>query len=266
MRLARIIGSLTLAAGMLVIAPAPANATLRDTTATCADLVVLGARGSGQSWTSGAIPGFGPELSLAVANARSRVRANGTIRYVGVDYPATSVPSIIAAGPRWSTVYWSSVGKGAKYAMDTINGLVRSCRTTKIALVGVSQGASVVRWAIRDLPSASQARVIVVGLVGDPQRRGFNVSPSEIGLLEDFGSGTLRNSGLLGAGPVLPSGRARAVVSMCHAADPVCNAPVGAAGFGGLSLTVHETYYKSAAAVPKNGMMLYIPLANAGFR
>lgn len=249
-------------------APAPAPAKLSVTGARCATLVVFGARGSGQAVTSGSINGFGPEVSNAAKAAIARVKTAGTVRYEGVVYPAVPVDT------KWRTGrYFDSVGAGARTTIADINALLRDCSSTKVALVGYSQGASVMRWVLRDLPSASKNKVVLVGLIADPERRGFNVSPSEIGLYENFDSGTLYGSGILGAGPVLPASRASAVVSMCTKADNVCNSPsntgwaVGDRGkIDGLKQATHTGFYQTSSAAAVAGSTMYIALAKNGLR
>ncbi|WP_162891225.1 cutinase family protein [Aeromicrobium sp. A1-2] len=246
--------------------PVPADAALKSTTSKCSSLVIIGARGSGQSMSSGSISGFGPEVTGSVKNMVSRIKRTGTYRYVGVSYPAIPVDR------NWTTSkYFASVGKGAKFTMDTVKSIGKSCSSTKFALIGYSQGASVMRWAIRDLPSTLQARVLLVGMIADPERRGFNTSPSDIGFVENYDSGTLYGSGLLGAGPKMPSGRSRAVVQFCHKNDNVCNRPgnsgVAVGDWGKVDTKTHGSFYKTSSTYPKTGLMLYVPLANyGGFR
>lgn len=247
---------------------APKPGLVEAPSAPCPTLVVIGARGSGQSPTSGGIRGFGPEVSNATKAAVAKVKASGTVRYVPVSYPAMPVNAGWRRGK-----YFDSVGAGARNAMSAANTVVQRCPSTKIALVGYSQGASVMRWAIRDLPAASQDRVILVGLIADPERRGFNVNPSEIGLYENYNTGTLYGSGFLGAGPALPARRTNAIVSMCNKSDNVCNNPantgwsVGDAGaIEGFTQKTHTTFYQMPVAAATAGSTMYIPLTKGGLR
>lgn len=255
---------------MILLSALPQSAqALTVSGAKCSDLIVLGARGSGQRWDSGAIEGFGPEVSGAVQNAVARVKASGTVRFVGVTYPAIPIDNSWTRGR-----YFNSVGEGARYTMSVVNALAQECPLrTRFALVGYSQGASVMRWAIRDLPDSRKDRVVAVGLIADPERRGFNVSPSEIGLIENYDTGTLHGSGVLGAAPVLPSRRANAIVTMCHRGDNVCNFPVNSGWaigdwirFEYRKQVTHSTFYKSTTGISSSGLMLYIPLSKHGFR
>lgn len=249
-----------MAMGLLGATGTSAEAKLTKTGNKCASLVVVGARGSGEGQSAGSIPGFGSRLSPGVSNMASRIKRSGTIRYLAVKYPAIKITPTNALNRK---KYFASVGAGAKDAMSKVNSLASACPSTRFALVGYSQGASVMRWAMRDLAASRQDKVVLVGLLGDPERRGFDTRPSEIGLLENYGTGTLRRGGVLGAGPALPARRARAVVTMCHAGDAFCNsAPTQL-----VRSPIHYNFYQSKTGASKTGMALYIPLANyGGFR
>lgn len=269
MRLSVLIGAMAVAASVLVSAPAPATAALKASSTTCANLVVLGARGSGQGWSSGSIKGFGPEVSGSVKRAVSRIKRKGSVRYVGVDYPA------VAVNQSWTRAkYDASVAKGARKTTSTVTSLVRRCPSTRYALVGFSQGASVMRTTIRDLPTKSKDRVVLVGLIGDPERRGASAPKPEVGTLDSLGTGPLLGEGFLGPGAALSSRRALRTVSLCHALDDICNNLVEpGAGPGDLSTYVrsedrtHGRYYRSAAGVKRTGDGLYGRLSkHARFR
>ncbi len=145
--------------------------------------------------------------------------------------------------------------------MSNVKNIAAACPKTKFALVGYSQGASVVRWAIRDLPDSLKDKVVLVGLIGDPERRGFNQTTPEIGHHVFFTSGTtMYGSGALGAGPVLPKRRGSAVVTACHLNDDICNRS------GAFSMSAHTGYYQSTTGASKIGSGFYIALFNNGFR
>lgn len=246
-------------APLFAMAP-PAEARLTTSTKKCSSLVVIGARGSGQSVGSGSIPGFGPQGTAAIKNAVGRIQRTGSLRYQGLT--STQYPAV---GVNWTTAfnrdpYWASVKKGAYATMAIAKDLASSCSSTKIALVGYSQGASVMRWAIRDLPDRVKDRVVLIGLIGDPERRGFNQTAPEIGRHVFFTGDTLYGSGALGAGPALPSRRRSAIVTACHVKDDICNRT------GAWSTTEHGSFYQSSTGASKIGSAFYGALLNNGFK
>lgn len=262
-----------LAVALLLLFAGPAEAALKTSSTKCASLVVVGARGSGQAASSSSsITGFGPQARAGIETAVKRVKRSGTVRYRSLtktEYPAVSV--------NWTTAfnrqaYWASVSKGAKSTMAIVKDITSKCRSTKVALVGYSQGASVVRWAIRDLPKSVRARVALVGLLGDPERRGYNVKPSEIGIQQNYdvtrgGKPVVSyGSGALGAGPALPGDRVSAIASGCHPDDDVCNLSTRNASGAKFDMKVHTTYYQSSTGASKTGLVFYIALSKNGFK
>lgn len=238
-----------------------AQASLAPTATQCTNLIVLGARGSGETMSSGSISGFGPEVSAAAKNMISRIQRSGTYRYGSIPYAAASV------GPN----YWGSVNDGAALAARIVNSISNSCgNRSKFALIGYSQGAHLWRSAMPQLSAAARANVIVVGLIADPKRRGFDVNPSELGYHETFNSGTLYGSGILGAGGQFSTWLINAntkVATFCVRGDPVCNFPANNAfNWSAFSVNTHALYYQGSGAVGSIGFGLYTRLVSNGFR
>lgn len=236
---------------------APASAAMTSTSTACTNLIVLGFRGSGQSMGSGSVYGFGPQLSVAAKSMMGRVKRTGTYRFAGIAYTASKV------GPG----YYTSVNDGVNYAAPIINYLGSRCTSSRFALLGYSQGAHVVRNVMPKLSSSVRSRIVLVGLVGDPKRRGFNVSPAEVGYQEMFNSGTLYGSGALGAGTSYSAylgNAASKVATFCVKQDPVCNRPGASLQWGWFSTVMHTTYYTNNSSTI--GFGLYTRLSANGFR
>ncbi|WP_309647063.1 cutinase family protein [Nocardioides sp.] len=215
--------------GALVLGGGVACGSGGDTVAddSCADLTVIGARGSGQAVDAAEPRGFGLEAGLlaqAVGEAASVAPYDWDTTFAGVDYPAVDVPTA-RADP---AAFDASVRDGALAALDLATGAVATCPGTRLVVIGSSQGA-VVAHGLASLLGAQEQQVVrerVLGIVllGDPTR--------------DRGDGDVEHADLRGVSTddgfiatdvldVAASLRGR-VLSVCVQGDSVCASPSGA--------------------------------------
>jgi len=194
--------------------PAPASVP-----ATCADVVVVGVAGSGQT------PGTGPQVgSLAAAIAEGMGRAGRTIEVAAVDYPAVDLAASFGLA-LFDGRYEESVAVGAE-RLSLLIGELGRCAGTRLVIVGYSQGAEVVKRALGSV--VPEAPIEVVVLIADPTR-----DPAQAGVVRVAGAPDDRE-GSLGALAV-PARWARQTIDVCTVGDVVCGSRsfrIGAHGFG----------------------------------
>lgn len=231
----------TLARGVtatLVSVAALAGATATTTsagayssTATCASVVQLVARGSnetagtpsGNVYSSGGL-GRMSGIASAVASGKST-----SVRTAGLNYPAT-----IGWG---GTAYLGSLNTGRDRLAAEIRRLASLCPSSKLVLIGYSQGAHVIGDVMSNsnpegLTSTQRSKVAAVFLTGDPVRR-----PNE-----PHNRGTGAGGGVLidrGAGQMSSLGSR--IQSYCYYGDNVCDAPRAASN----GATIHGSYGNS---------------------
>lgn len=248
---------------------APSDAALTNVSTQCTNLVVVGLRGSEQSFSEGSVRGFGTEVSGAATNMLSRIHRSGTYRFAAIPYAAKLKNKY---GAYDLGTYNASVAEGASMTVNILNNLATSCGTrSKFVLIGYSQGAEVIRRAVanRSLSSTARKDIIAVGVIADPTRRGYNVSPSEIGYNEDFNTGTLMSSGLRGAGARYTDWLSDAnnkVASFCQKADGVCNYENAGSLWNVMTGPAHTQFYRSGNRPSLIGLGLYTRLVHANFR
>ena len=235
----------------LLLAPLPpgtterAQASARTTTTRCADLVVLGARASGQALTS-TNHQLGTEVYAMSVDAARRLDPGVSVRLAGVPYPA--VPT-----SRGSEAYRASVREGASMLHSELVGLLRSCPRTRVALAGFSQGAHVVHRSLARHPLSRRhsRRVVAVALIADPtyDRRSGNAVQVR------YGSTAPRHHGLVGPGPRLPRLLARRTIDFCNPADLVCSYPGtdGEIWMAPRAGAAHREFYESPSTVARHG-------------
>lgn len=128
---------------------------------TCADVVVYGARGAFEPFDEASY-GMGPTLYGVVRRMTSRLATDGSpfqVDVVGVPYPANTF-----------LYYWSRNVGVRNVTRLLIEGVTR-CTEQLIVLIGLSQGAEVIRRALATLPADVAKAIAAVVLLGDPTRR-----------------------------------------------------------------------------------------------
>ena len=196
---------------------------------------IIGVRGSGE-------PLAGPfDMGGTVGRTAGAVKnalPGGRIGTYSVPYPAAPVSDLLRDLGR---PFLDSIDRGVALLKRYVQDLARRCRSTKVALIGYSQGAAVVSQAMRELPAAARSRVRTVLLIADPYSAGasgYAVTPSQ------FPNATPRRigAGSLGGRPAAAPAK---TTDVCFSNDIVCDAPRGvslAILYQGLSAGVHTTY------------------------
>lgn len=216
----------TVVALALVGLSAPAGAQRPpywDASTGCADVFVIGARGSGEvRQVSDAELGFGPRaVALLDATAAALPSRGLRVAAASVDYPAIGVDE--AARNAFSFEpdgYSDSVEAGVADLGRLVTAVRTTCSGAVLVLVGYSQGAEVIRTALSRGVVVADTDIAAVVLVSDPAfnpadaRNGFNLrgsySPNRTGMRRSILS------------LVTPSEIADRTFSLCKAGDIVC--------------------------------------------
>lgn len=194
----------------------------------CADVAVFASRGSGETWNGGAVPGFGYPMSLQLKNVR-RQTGTATIRTYANTYtpvPVKGMSAMLAFARHKRAYYDDSVRRGIETGSAQLRRLMNRCRTSRIVLLGYSQGAQVNTGIMQDLDASEAARITAAMNFGDPQ---FNAA-----LSTPVGDFRPERHGLLGRADGY--GKVRQVYSVCHRNDIVCQ------GVLAFSFRGHGTY------------------------
>ena len=210
-------------------APPPAQARL--VTDRCADLIVLGLRGQGQS--ARAADGVGAEVQASTRALVEHLDGGERVRLEAIRYPADAAPSMAA--------FDRDVEAGRVELLARHAELGSSCPRSKFVLIGYSEGADVVHRAVASMSAKQASNLAVVAVLGDPLR----IQTDRVST-ETYGSGHLDGRGSLNGGPRWGSDVRDRVITFCHADDNVCNAPVSGRR-GGIS-PVHRTFYENPAS------------------
>lgn len=238
--------------------PSPAQADARVTTARCADLVVLGARASGQRLT-GANREMGTEVYAMARDAVSRLSGRHSVRYAGLPYPA--VPT-----SRGTSAYEASVREGVGMLRTRLVRLLRACPRTKVALAGFSQGAHVVHRSLAGLrlTPGQTRRVVAVGLVADPTYNARSGHAHQV----RYGVTGRRLDGLLGPGRALRPRLAARTIDFCHPDDMICSfgGPDGEIWMARWAGRQHTAFYEQPATVRLNGAWFARVMRDHGVR
>jgi pimeloyl-ACP methyl ester carboxylesterase len=209
---------------MLVVALVfPASSVASDG---CADLQVIGIRGSGQPAGYGAQVGPVVEAVERVASATGR-----SVDSVALEYPALSLADSFGLA-LFTGEYDASVRAGADALVAEIGDIATACPGTRFVLVGYSQGAQVIKAALADAPPTERIGGVV--LLADPTR-----DPDQRGIIR-LGDPTAERAGAFGAVP-LPDHLRSVAVDVCAAGDGVCER-------GRRDLLAHTEGYADAPA------------------
>jgi cutinase len=203
----------TLAAVIISVTAVEAQAV--PSTAKCANVVVIGARGTLEPTGMG---------STAATASSVAARTAKTVRTMALVYPAAAVG------------YGGSVDAGERALQQVIASLVSSCPSTRIVLVGYSQGAHVIGnlldpwWPIQ-LSVTQKSRIAAVVFYGDPTFRAG----------DSFNTGTgatTGRSGLFARSFGDLSSVATKIRSYCIAGDWACQALLQ----DQTSVSIHQSY------------------------
>ncbi|MEX2322669.1 MAG: cutinase family protein [Acidimicrobiia bacterium] len=218
-----------------------------DERVACADVFVIGVRGSGEDRrVDDAERGFGPR-AVALLDAAAQMLLSRGIRLAAasVDYPAIGVDdaarSVFSFEPKG---YDDSVDAGVTDLGHLVTEVRSRCPGAVIVLVGYSQGAEVIRLALSRRVVVADNDIAAVVLVSDP---GFNAADARSGVnlrgtYSSSRTGVRRSTLSL----VTPTGIAERTFSLCNAGDIVCQMyrgplPLALLDWNG-AIDVHRSY------------------------
>jgi streptogramin lyase len=211
----------------------------------CPDVVIYGARGSGEDNTAANV-GMGPVSYAIGQEIINRLPAGHRVEMIGVNYPA--VPATALVNYEWSVVTGTEVLVEGDNGHGGLVSLVLKCPQVAVVLVGLSQGAHVIHYTLSlapPHPSAVTRRIAASLLFGDPVRQpnqSYNVTNQAAkGVLLGF-TPLPGNSGP----PNIVSNLQPATQSYCLPYDPICDS-TGALEPGGFVIyrTIHDGYGSS---------------------
>jgi hypothetical protein len=140
----------------LLVSPAPGQGVEG-----CADVVFYGVRGAFERYDM-AYTGMGPTVAGVAERSVALLKARGsTIRVtrIGVAYPANT----------W--IYFTSRRVGSTRLSALLATAAERCPDQRFVMVGLSQGAEVIRRTLRVASNDITRRIAAVVLLGDPTRR-----------------------------------------------------------------------------------------------
>lgn len=221
--------------------------------AECADVLFLGARGSGQPgpgsrtrWvpTAKDPQGLGGTVQASLALFRGALGGARTIAVAAVDYPAEPVTATVWTTP--GDKYWTGLARGVDDGYSQVQRGATNCPQQRYVLSGYSQGAMVMHRLVKRLEARDPqllARIDAALLIGDGDRvphdrtrkfgsmhrarTGIGLSPLVVGSSNTSAAKFAKRTG-------------RAVLEVCNRNDSVCDFPGGGAD-------PHTRYAASAA-------------------
>ncbi len=173
----------------------------------CPDVLIIGARGSGQS-------SYGEPVGAMVTAVAGHLSAAGrTVDAAALEYPAISVTDsfglVLLNGD-----YDRSVADGVAELRRVLASQGERCRRTDIVLIGYSQGAQVIKEALAG--SEPGYRIAGVVLLADPTR-----DPTQPGVRRFADPSASNAAGSFGA--IALPGYARPItIDVCALGDAVC--------------------------------------------
>ena len=251
-RIASAVAVLLIAAGTIAVvvdagAHAPISTPLHSTTpfakTACADLVVLGLRGSGQSTSKD--QGVGAEVLGSVREMATRLHsdlrsAKTAIRLEAVLFPARYAPTLAA--------YEAGISTGEKMVRARLTALSSHCPDSHFALIGFSQGANVVHAFADSLTAKQSRRLVLVAMIADPFK-----NPADTIRAYSYSTST-PGPGKYGVGPLFDRATRDRAITFCVRKDEICNRPAD----GGPSevTSTHRTFYEQPATTRQTGREL----------
>lgn len=227
--------TLTVAAATLAAAPASVGATTGDVAAastaaasaaepvppgSCADVLFIGARGSGQK-AGGHLDGLGPQIAGVLDRLEQGLDSERSIDAVAVDYETPGL-GVVFTSRKGLTKYLAGIGDGIANVMGLLTEKAAACPEQRVVLAGFSQGAmvmhQVVRRLVRDDVPEILDRIAGVALLGDGDREKKTK-------VRRYGNAPKKGWGLrrpLKNQPI-PQQLAKRTHSLCVKRDIVCN-------------------------------------------
>ena len=238
---------------LLLVVPASAA-----TTVPCSDVLVLGARGSGQESAGTAVDGgsgMGPQV-YGVFQRLVTDLPEMSVTGVAVQYPARGVEAI-ALDP---AAYFDGLEAGVASVRGTLRRQARACPAQRFVLVGYSQGAMVMHRAAQDVIASHTARskdisrrIGGVILLADGDRFAGDRT-TDLGTASGGRGVSYADPAVSGVrGTAFPRSWRSRVISVCNEADVICDFrglfQQDSLGQGGV--TVHISSYTGSAEVQR---------------
>jgi hypothetical protein len=227
---------------------APPTTVVGTVDETCADLVVIGARGSTQDPDLNG--GVGTEVRLTTERLVERLhdRSDTTVHLEAIGYDAAKAATLAA--------YQANVERGAEMMTSRLRRLTAECPGSRFALVGFSQGAQVVHAAATDMTAATARRVALVAMIADPR-----TNPADPIRRWSYADEPTLGNGRLGSGAPIDADLRESAISLCVEGDEICN-DQGAPG--GPPSDTHKHFYEQESSVRATARQLDAVLRGAG--
>lgn len=239
---------------------AAASSAAVPLTTSCKNILVIGARGSGeapqgsQSYSKAADHGRGPTVATATAALARGLGGLLSARTVPVVYPALST-SYLKPGksfPKRARQYLAGVAVGKKFVLALLAQAESACPSEKFVLVGYSQGAMVMHQVLAAIAGRPDllGRVAAAVLIADPDRAAKQGARNS-GTAGDGVSGIdtwLRHSAGLHPIPIPSAVRGR-TISVCNTRDLVCDFTARHAAQFSVTSKVHTDSYKGSGTL-----------------
>lgn len=237
--------------GLVVDATTPAGQTRAD----CADVLFLGARGSGQPQAGSSADGgtgLGPQVN-GVAQRLVQDLPGRSVSVSAVEYPAAEA-QLLVLDP---ATYFGGLEQGVATVTGTLRSQAAVCPQQRLVLAGYSQGAMVMHRVLQDLASSDPSSTAILARLdgavliadGDRSRKDRTTNYGTAGRSRGISYALRSQSGVRGT--LLPKRLKSRVHSICADADIVCDyrslLQSNAAGVDGGS--VHVLSYTDSADV-----------------
>ncbi|GAA3821763.1 cutinase family protein [Nocardioides panacisoli] len=228
----------------------------------CADVLFVGARGSGQKASD--FDGFGAQVATARADLKSALGGRRTVEPVAIDYPARGVQSIFNPTIRLDG-YLDGMAKGITATERLLAERAAQCPEQRIVLAGYSQGAMVMHQVVRQLAANNKNgtldRIAAIILIADGDRE-KNTDARLYGSAGRAGWGLRRP---LHDQPIAARLAAR-THSVCVKADMVCDTSwyLNGIGLGIAARSLGIALLAIAAPLVANGVRLHTGSAYKG--
>ncbi|WP_240656572.1 cutinase family protein [Streptomyces sp. V2] len=189
----------------------------------CSDNLVIGARGSGEnSPENPPLPGLehmGNRVGAYLREAQIAGLSGSSTAYYPLPYEAADVS---ADTMLWSSTWVNSRNTGTKQLIQVVRKWESMCPTSRIGLVGYSQGANVVHDAIDNLSVDERGHIGAVLMLADPHSAAGQTSYAMHVDYRTGEAGKTTEGGLLEP-RVLPSDIAGRSLDFCIVGDIICD-------------------------------------------
>lgn len=206
----------------------------------CADLIILGARGSTQNPELNS--GVGTEVRLTTDRLIQVIdkRSGRSVQLEAIDYDSAAVATV--------DDFMAHAEAGSRSMYQRLRALARQCQDSRFALLGFSQGAQVVHGSATRMPSALARRVALVAMMADPRR-----DPDDQIRHWSYTRTPATRPGRLGAGDPIDVDLRGVAISLCVADDEICNARNAPAG---APSQTHKHFYELPSSVRSTAAQL----------